>query len=144
MELAMEKALTATVKFARHLSGKGVGAALLVGDSERVLALSENLYPLALAGHLRVWEREHWDFLTNIATGFDGAIVIDSDGEVVAVGRLLKPKSEVRLENLGPKHRAVCAMTADTEAVGVTVSEEDRGIRIFKGGRMLRTIEPHA
>jgi DNA integrity scanning protein DisA with diadenylate cyclase activity len=35
-------------------------------------------------------------------------------------------------------------MTADTEAVGVTVSEEDRKIRIFKGGKILRTIEPHA
>jgi DNA integrity scanning protein DisA with diadenylate cyclase activity len=106
-----------------------------------VLALSENLYPITLVGRPKIWERERWDLLAGLAT-FDGAIVIDSDGGVVAVGMWLKPKSEVRLEGLGPKHRTVCAMTADTEAVGVTVSEEDRRIRIFKEGRMLRTIEP--
>jgi DNA integrity scanning protein DisA with diadenylate cyclase activity len=137
------RALAGTVEFARHLSGKGAGAAFLVGDSERVLALSKSLYPIRLVGRPKIWERRHWDFLASLAGTLDGAVVIDSDGGVVAVGMLLKPKSEVGLEGLGPKHRAVCAMTADTGAVGVTVSEEDGRIRIFRGGKMLRTIEPH-
>jgi DNA integrity scanning protein DisA with diadenylate cyclase activity len=142
MELA--KALAGTIDFARHLSGKGVGAAFLVGNSERVLGLSEGLYPIRPVGRPKIWERKHWNFLAKLAESFDGVIVIDSDGRVVAVGMRLKPKSEVRLEGLGPKHRAVCAMTADTEAVGVTVSEEDRKVRIFKEGKMLRIIEPQA
>ncbi len=137
-----ERAVAGTIQFAQHLSEKGVGAAFLVGDSKRVLRLSEDLYPLRLKGRPKVWERKHWEFFRRLAEAFDGAFVIDSNGEVLAPCVRLKPRAEVRLEGLGTRHHAVCAMTVDTGAVGVAVSEEDRKIRIFKEGKRLYIIGP--
>jgi hypothetical protein len=143
--LIREKAVAGTIGFAQHLAEKGVGAAFLVGDSRRVLKLSEDLYPLRLKGRIKIWERKYWEFFTRLAGTFDGAFVIESNGEVVAPCVRLKPRTGVRLEGLeglGTRHRAVCAMTADTGAVGVAVSEEDRRIRIFREGKKLYTIGP--
>jgi hypothetical protein len=145
MLVIREKAVAGTIGFAQHLSEKGVGAAFLVGDSRRVLKLSEDIYPLRLKGRIKIWERKYWEFFTRLAGTFDGAFVIESNGEVVAPCVRVKPRAEVGLEGLeglGTRHRAVCAMTVDTKAVGVAVSEEDRRIRIFREGKKLYTIGP--
>jgi hypothetical protein len=141
--LIREKAVARTIEFAHYLSDKGVGAAFLVGESKRVLRLSENLYPIRLKGRPKIWERKHWGFFRRLAEAFDGAFVIDSNGEVVAPCVRLKPKAEVRLEGLGTRHHAVCAITADISATGEVVSEEDGRIRVFREGRMLCTIGPY-
>ena len=140
--LIHEETVGGTVEFARTLSKEGIGAAFLVGDTRRVLKLSEEMYPLRISKKVKIWDKNHWEFFKKIAKEFDGAFVISSKGEVVEVCRRLKPKAEVKLEGLGTRHHAVAAMTLDTKATGVVVSEEDSHIRIFMQGRIFCTIGP--
>jgi hypothetical protein len=137
-----DEVVAGTVEFARTLSKEGVGAAFMIGDTRRVLALSEELYPFQIKRKPKIWERRYWEFFKKIFREFDGAFIINRKGEVVSIGRRLNPKARVKLENLGTRHHAVCAMTLDTRATGVAVSEEDRRIRIFAEGKMVCTIGP--
>jgi len=45
---------------------------------------------------------------------------------------------------LGTRNHAVASMTAATKAVGITVSGEDRAVRIYKEGRLLSKIDPRS
>lgn len=133
-----------TVEFAQELSSKKVGAAFMIGDAERVLGLSTPLIPNPFKGHtLRIWERKYWDYLTTLASNLDGAFVLDERGVIRAFGVRLAARARVKVEGLGTRHHAVACMTAETEATGVVVSEQDGKIRIFRRSRLEHTLGPY-
>ncbi len=69
----------------------------------------------------------------------DGAVVIDDKGILVAYGTMLKSSKVFR--NFGTRHSA--AMSASRKAkLVVMVSEEDKKVRIFKGGKMIMQLDP--
>ncbi len=66
----------------------------------------------------------------------DGAVVIRA-GRVVAAGCFLPIALEAKLSRaLGTRHRAALAVTQETDAVVVVVSEETGTIALSLGGRM--------
>lgn len=123
--------------------GFPVGTAFLVGDSEAVLKLSRQLVPNPFQGHpsVNVVNKRDREIVKRFAY-LDGAFVVDEDGRVITAGRYLDADAQVNIPlGLGTRHRAVAAMTATTEAQGITVSGEDGMIRIFKRGELVAKID---
>jgi DNA integrity scanning protein DisA with diadenylate cyclase activity len=75
----------------------------------------------------------------------DGAFVITENGIIEAAGRYLEvdTKKVDIPRGLGARHAAVAAMTAASNALGITVSQSGGMVRIFKKGEMVMMIEPH-
>ena len=140
--------VAATIEIAMEL-GRGswhgfpVGTAFLVGDSEAVLRLSRQLVPNPFQGHppVNVVNKQDREIVKRFAY-LDGAFVVDENGRVITAGRYLDADAQVNIPlGLGTRHRAVAAMTAVTEAQGITVSGEDGMIRIFKRGELVAKID---
>jgi hypothetical protein len=137
VELAVEIAST-------EIEGKPVGGAFMVGDWKRVLRYSHPLMPNPFQRYkVNVKDRSQWEMIKKISANFDGAFVLADDGLIKAACRRLDVSRRVKIpKGLGTRHHAVAAMTAATSSKGVTVSQEDRFVRVFKGGRLVARIDP--
>jgi DNA integrity scanning protein DisA with diadenylate cyclase activity len=69
----------------------------------------------------------------------DGAFVIREDGTVEAAGRYISiDTSNVRLsKGFGTRHVSVAAITQETKAIGIVVSESGGQVRIMARGRII-------
>lgn len=65
----------------------------------------------------------------------DGAVVV-KEGRIVSAGCLLPIHSEVKLENLGTRHKAGVAITQDTDAVVIIVSEQTGAVSLAENGKL--------
>jgi DNA integrity scanning protein DisA with diadenylate cyclase activity len=66
----------------------------------------------------------------------DGAFIVREDGVVLAAGRYLQSVStdtHVPM-GLGARHAAAAAVTAETRAIAITVSQTSGTVRVFKAG----------
>lgn len=140
----IESVLSIAAEIAREGRERGhVGAIFIVGDTERVLANSRQLVLNPFEGHphdaRRITDPRNWETAKEFAQ-IDGAFVIDADGIIQAAGRYIDVRSRVDLPSgLGGRHLASAAITKETKAVAVTVSETGV-IRIFKDGEILMRI----
>jgi len=68
----------------------------------------------------------------------DGVFVIDQDGYIVSAGTYIDINyTEVDLpQGFGTKHRSCAALTKQTTAIAITVSESGGRVRILKDGRI--------
>jgi len=126
--------------------GKRVGLLVTLGDHETVLARSHQLVLNPFEGHPEE-ERSILNPAVRRAiaafSGMDGAFVVRGDGIVVAAGRYLEelaPEHEVP-PGLGARHRAAAGITAASRCIALVVSESTGDTRVFRGGRLLMTIE---
>lgn len=141
--------LCAVVEMAMELGrdgyhGQPIGTAFMIGDSKAVLRRSSQLMLNPFRGHppAIVTDRKDKEIIKKYAV-FDGAFIVDGDGRVLAAGRYLNANAEVDIpRGLGTRHTAVAAMTAATNAKGVTVSGEDGVVRIFERGELKAKINP--
>ncbi|HID60940.1 MAG TPA: hypothetical protein EYP46_03675 [Hadesarchaea archaeon] len=147
--LESNQVLSDTVELALGL-GKGggqgerfFGTAFVVGNSKEILRLSHQLMINPFENYrANIADRDRWELIKKYAN-FDGAFVIDTDGRIVAAHRYLDANRKVEIPSgLGTRHMAVAAMTAATGARGITVSGEDRFVRIFERGKMVAKINP--
>ncbi len=81
-------------------------------------------------------------------TLIDGAFVIENNGTVVSAGRFLHAGAErnTPIKGLGARHAAAAAISLHTDAIAITVSESTGTVRIFSGGKSVRSIrsyQPH-
>jgi DNA integrity scanning protein DisA with diadenylate cyclase activity len=69
----------------------------------------------------------------------DGASIIREDGVVLAAGRYLQVSTkETKLPlGLGARHSAAAAVTVETKAVAITVSQTTGTVRVFKEGEIV-------
>ncbi len=129
------------------MEGVSIGCAFIIGDVEEVMHRSHQLVLNPYYGHRReerdVLDPSTWETVKEFAQ-LDGVIVIDDEGIVVAAGRYLDvDASEISIkQGLGARHAAVAAITRDTQAVGVAVSQTGGTIRIFKDGIAVVEIDP--
>lgn len=127
--------------------GKSVGTIFVIGDTEKVLEHSHAGIFNPFNGYGRkergIRRPEVVESLKEFAK-IDGAIIITDDGVVEAAGRILdirNPESN-KFHGLGSRHRAGAAITSQTQAVAVVVSESTGKVTLFEAGRIVTTLEP--
>jgi len=122
--------------------GKPVGTAFILGDSDAVLSRSRQLILNPLAGHSpeerKITNPDMRENVKELAL-LDGAFVIREDGTVEAAGRYISiDTSNVRLsKGFGTRHVSVAAITQETNAIGIVVSESGGQVRIMAQGRII-------
>jgi DNA integrity scanning protein DisA with diadenylate cyclase activity len=124
--------------------GKPVGALFVVGDAGKVMNKSRPLsYNPFEKSHVHVG-----DPIVNVMlkefSRLDGAFVVSDSGKIVSAYRYLEPAAEgVDIpKGLGARHMAGGAITRDTNAVAIVLSESDGLVRAFKGGKLILEIDP--
>src|SRR6056297_1018180 len=124
--------------------GKPVGALFVVGDAGKVMNKSRPLsYNPFEKSHVHVG-----DPIVNVMlkefSRLDGAFVISDSGKIVSAYRYLEPSAEgVDIpKGLGARHMAAGAVTRDTTATAIVLSESDGLVRAFKGGELVLELDP--
>ncbi|WP_435347310.1 diadenylate cyclase DacZ [Haloarchaeobius sp. HRN-SO-5] len=124
--------------------GEPVGALFVVGDAGKVMNKSRPLsYNPFEKSHVHVG-----DPIVNVMlkefSRLDGAFVISDSGKIVSAYRYLEPSAEgVDIpKGLGARHMAAGAITRDTNATAIVLSESDGLVRAFKNGELLLEIDP--
>jgi DNA integrity scanning protein DisA with diadenylate cyclase activity len=124
--------------------GKPVGALFVVGNAGNVM---NNSRPLSY----NPFEKSHVDVgdpIVNVMlkefSRLDGAFVISDGGKIVSAYRYLEPGAEgVDIpKGLGARHMAGGAVTRDTNAVAIVLSESDGMVRAFKAGSLVLELDP--
>ncbi len=124
--------------------GKPVGALFVVGDAGNVMNKSRPLsYNPFEKSHVHVG-----DPIVNVMlkefSRLDGAFVISDSGKIVSAYRYLEPSAEgIDIpKGLGARHMSGGAITRDTNATSIVLSESDGLVRAFKGGKLILEIDP--
>ncbi|PSP49250.1 hypothetical protein BRC75_04205 [Halobacteriales archaeon QH_7_69_31] len=124
--------------------GKRVGALFVVGDAGKVMNKSRPLsYNPFEKSHVHVG-----DPIVNVMlkefSRLDGAFVISDSGKIVSAYRYLEPSAEgVDIpKGLGARHMAAGAITRDSNAVAVVLSESDGLVRAFSAGEIVLELDP--
>jgi DNA integrity scanning protein DisA with diadenylate cyclase activity len=127
--------------------GKPVGTLFVVGDARKVLASSHPVGFDPVRGYSRK-ERNLDDprvreGIKEIAQ-LDGAIIVSAEGFVEAAARYIDASAAniTLAKGLGARHWAAAAISRQTKAVGVAVSESSGTVRIFHEGEIVLRIEP--
>jgi len=123
--------------------GHPIGTIFVLGDSTAVMEQSKQLTINPFGGiseaERNVLDPNIREALKNFAV-LDGAFVIREDGVVLAAGRYLQvggaaDRKGVELPlGLGARHAAASAITVDTRAISVSVSQSSGTVRVFKDG----------
>ena len=127
--------------------GKKVGTAFIVGDTKEVLKRSHQLILNPFEGYPEdvrdIKNNAHWETIKEFAQ-IDGVFIVNEKGVMISAGRYLDVDTKsVELEGLGGRHISASAITRDTQAIAITVSESGGTVRIFKDGIETK-IEPIA
>ena len=127
--------------------GKQIGTMFVVGDTRKVLAHSHPAGFDPVKGYPRT-ERDLFDAKVREAgkevAGLDGAFGVSPDGLVEKAAQLLDAAAvDVVLSGgLGARHWAGAAISKNTAAIAVVVSQSSGTVRIFKDGEVVLRIEP--
>ncbi len=126
--------------------GKQVGTAFIVADEDEVMKRSHQMVLNPYAGHeekdRNILNRQNWESVKEFAQ-LDGVFVVSEDGMINSAGRYLDvdAKDIVIDKGLGGRHVSAAAITRDTVAIAVTVSESGGVVRIFMDGKEHMCIE---
>ena len=129
----------------RGRKNDSIGALFVIGDSD---TLTDTSRPLSYNPFSQSEVQIEDPFLGSVLTEFsklDGAFIVSDTGEIVSSYRYLEPSLESEYEipkGLGTRHNAAAAITAETEAIALAISESDGRIRGFKGGELYFNLDP--
>jgi DNA integrity scanning protein DisA with diadenylate cyclase activity len=127
--------------------GKPVGTMFVVGDTRKVMEFSHPAVHDPFRGYSRkernVKDRRVRESVKELAQ-LDGAFVIEPDGVVAAGCRILDsaPVSLTLSKGLGSRHWAAAAISKNTKAIAVVVSQSSGTVRLFQNGEVVLRIEP--
>jgi DNA integrity scanning protein DisA with diadenylate cyclase activity len=120
--------------------GKRVGTAFILGDFEEVMKRSHQIIINPYAGHDETYrnllDKKNWESIKEFAQ-LDGVFVISDTGLILAAGRYLDVDGKnVDIEKgLGGRHVSAAAISRDTVAIAVVISESGGVIRIYKDAK---------
>jgi len=127
--------------------GKAIGTMFVVGDHRRVMEQSRPAGFDFVKGYTRkernINDHKTREGLKEIAL-MDGAFVVSADGTVIASCRLIDtaPVEITMTTGLGARHFSAAAISKNTNAIAVAVSESNGTVRIFQNGEVVLRIEP--
>ena len=122
------------------------GALYIIGDTDNILKYSTPLFMNPFEGQPEEKRnvKDKWlrDTLKEYAR-LDGAIIIDKEGVVQAAGVYINADTrnvDVLIE--GTRHATAAAITHQTDAIAITVSEKTGMVVLFKSGKPLLKVGP--
>ena len=127
--------------------GKPIGTMFVVGDHRKVLEESHPAGFDLTKGYSRkersLMNARHREAFKEIAQ-LDGAFVVSQDGTVEASCRIIDtaPVQITMTTGLGSRHWAGAAISKNTKAIAVVVSQSDGTVRIFQNGGVVLRIVP--
>ncbi len=125
--------------------GKPIGTAFVVGDVEEVLKRSRQLIINPYKGHHEsvrdVKDPSNWESIREFAQ-LDGVFVVDEKGYIVSAGRYIEVQAkDMKIRSgLGGRHLACAAISRETNAISIVVSQSGGDITIYKDGEELLQI----
>lgn len=159
-------AATGTVEITRHLNpevfervldiattlgyegreGKPVGTSFIIGDTERVMTLARQMVLNPFKGYpedeRNILDPALEETIKEFAA-IDGAFLIHGNGRIETAGVYLMPETtgELLPRGLGTRHQAAAGITAQTEAIAITISESTGSVTVFRKGKILIELE---
>ena len=120
--------------------GRKVGTAFIVGDPQE---LNKHLKQMIinpfynLTDKPKITDPDLKETIKNFAQ-LDGTFIINHDGEILSAGTYIDiPTTDLEFpDGFGTKHRACAALTKETNAIAVVVSESGGKVRVLKQGRI--------
>lgn len=127
--------------------GKAVGTMFVVGDHRAVLEQSRPGGFDLVKGYARkernIFDNKVREGIKEIAQ-LDGMFVISADGTVEGSSRIIDtlPVEITMTKGLGSRHFSGAAISKNTKAIAVVVSQTNGTVRIFQNGEVVLRIEP--
>lgn len=127
--------------------GKAVGTMFVVGDHRKVLEESRPGGFDAMKGYTRkernILDHKVREGIKELAQ-LDGMFVVSADGTVESCARIIdtSPVELTMTTGLGSRHFAGAAISKNTKAIAVVVSQSSGTVRIFQNGEVVLRIEP--
>jgi len=122
--------------------GYPVGTIFVVGDTVAVMEKSRQIVLNPFQGYSEaeknIMDPEVREAVKAYAT-LDGAFVIREDGVALTAGRYLNATSrDIKLPlGLGARHAAAAAISSETKAVAIVISQTSGAVRFFEGGEII-------
>jgi hypothetical protein len=111
---------------------KEEGGLIIVGDNIKYTPLVNQVIPsFKIKDNLKLLEQ-----LAKV----DGAVVIKSNGYMEAYG--VKVKSNKVLKGFGTRTSAALSSSMNKDTTAYMISEEEGKIKVFRGGKILMSIDP--
>ncbi|MBP2030875.1 DNA integrity scanning protein DisA with diadenylate cyclase activity [Methanohalophilus levihalophilus] len=126
--------------------GRQVGTAFLIGDHEEVMQRSHQMILNPYSGHpddeKSILEEKNWESVKEFSL-LDGVFIVSEEGVILNAGRYLDVDAKDLDINkgFGGRHVSAAAMTRDTVAIALTVSESGGTVRLFMDGKERVSIE---
>ncbi len=127
--------------------GKAVGTMFVVGDHRKVMEQSRPGGFDAMKGYTRkeraLTDHKVREGIKELAQ-LDGMFVVSADGTVESCARIIDtPPVELTMTTgLGSRHFSGAAISKNTKAIAVVVSQSSGTVRIFQNGEVVLRIEP--
>jgi len=127
--------------------GKPIGTMFVVGDHRKVVEESRPGGFDLVKGYTRkernIFDHKVREGLKEIAQ-LDGMFIIASDGTVEGCARIIdtSPVELTMTKGLGSRHFSGAAISKNTKAIAVIVSQSSGTVRIFQNGEVVLRIEP--
>jgi DNA integrity scanning protein DisA with diadenylate cyclase activity len=144
---ALEEIIQLAAEIAREgREGRKIGTMLIIGDEQAVLRKSRPLILDPLQGHHPEVKTIHDVNMRETAkelAQLDGAFIVAGDGTFISAARYVNADSNgISLPlGLGARHMAAAAITRETKAVAIVVSESSV-VRVFNQGRIVAEAIP--
>ena len=140
-----QEIIEATLEIAMKIAtegreGKHVGTAFIIGDISELNKYLKQLIINPFRGleeKAKITDPSIRETVKEFAQ-LDGVFIIDEEGHIISAGTYL----DVNTSNLefpegfGTKHRSCAAITKETDAIAIVVSESGGRVRILKNGRI--------
>ncbi|MHC4778714.1 MAG: DNA integrity scanning protein DisA nucleotide-binding domain protein [Planctomycetota bacterium] len=146
--VVLERVLDIAVALgAEGREGKTVGALFVLGDTEHVLPLTRQIILNPFKGYTEdernVLDSNLEETVKELA-GLDGAFLVRGDGVIETSGAFLKiaGQEEYNLPlGLGARHHAASGISSVTDSIVITVSESTGMVTVFRGGKVVVTLD---
>lgn len=142
-----QRALDLALHLGAHgREGRHIGALLVIGDTQEVMARSEQMILNPFQGYpeksRNILDQRMTETIREYAQ-LDGAILVRGNGVVESAGTRLLATSRHPVEaGLGARHAAAAGITDTTRSIALTVSASDGVVRIWRAGQMVASLEP--
>ena len=127
--------------------GKHIGTAFVIGNREQIMKFAKQMLLNPFNGYpenmRNIIDPELKETVKNFAQ-LDGVFMIDTKGIIISAGTFLDIDTNIpemkKLKGFGTRHRCTAAITKQTNAISIVVSESGGKVRIFKNGKIAMTL----